>query len=70
MSTAELIRAWKDPEFRATLGDAMVDHPAGQMEVADRGLENADEKLGLAAGTFVRAGYCGFPPFSHGHGCH
>ncbi len=39
MSTAELVRAWKDPEFRATLTTTIPDHPAGQIELKDPGLE-------------------------------
>jgi mersacidin/lichenicidin family type 2 lantibiotic len=35
MSNLEIVRAWKDPQFRATLGDAMPDHPAGQIELPD-----------------------------------
>jgi mersacidin/lichenicidin family type 2 lantibiotic len=35
MSNLEVVRAWKDPEFRATLGCAVLDHPAGQIEFAD-----------------------------------
>ena len=35
MSNLEIVRAWKDPQFRATLGDAMPDHPAGQIELLD-----------------------------------
>ena len=35
MSNLEIVRAWKDPQFRPTLGDAMPDHPAGQIELLD-----------------------------------
>ena len=38
MSNREIVRAWKDPQFRATLGGAMPDHPAGQIHFACRGL--------------------------------
>ena len=34
MSTAEIIRAWKDPEYRSTVG-TMPAHPAGVIELAD-----------------------------------
>jgi|GEM_PF-4393333 len=35
MSNLEIVRAWKDPQFRATLGHAMPEHPAGQIELPD-----------------------------------
>lgn len=35
MSNLEVVRAWKDPEYRATLSAVMPDHPAGQIEFAD-----------------------------------
>jgi mersacidin/lichenicidin family type 2 lantibiotic len=35
MSNLEIVRAWKDPQFRATLGHAMPDHPAGQIVLPD-----------------------------------
>jgi mersacidin/lichenicidin family type 2 lantibiotic len=35
MSNLEVVRAWKDPEFRATLGSVIPDHPAGRIEFAD-----------------------------------
>jgi len=35
MSNSEIVRAWKDPQFRATLSDAMPDHPAGQIVLPD-----------------------------------
>jgi len=36
MSNSEILRAWKDPQFRATLGDATPDHPAGQIVLPDQ----------------------------------
>jgi mersacidin/lichenicidin family type 2 lantibiotic len=35
VSNLEVVRAWKDPEFRATLAAAVPDHPAGQIAFAD-----------------------------------
>ena len=35
MSNLEVVRAWKDPEFRATLSSVIPAHPAGQIEFAD-----------------------------------
>ena len=44
MSDTEIVRAWKNPEFRAKLGGAMPDHPAGQIHFAYPGL---DGKTGM-----------------------
>jgi mersacidin/lichenicidin family type 2 lantibiotic len=38
MSTAEVVRAWKDPEYRSTLNH-MPPHPAGQIELIDPDLD-------------------------------
>ncbi len=66
MSNGELIRAWKDPEFRATLEGAVVDHPAGDIELTDPGLETAGDKPGFASGTwFGRLSICACN--THGH---
>lgn len=43
MSNLEVVRAWKDPELRATLSGVMPDHPAGQIELTDPGLMDAVE---------------------------
>jgi mersacidin/lichenicidin family type 2 lantibiotic len=37
MSSAEIIRAWKDPEYRSTPSDAPI-HPAGVIERSDPAL--------------------------------
>ena len=37
MSTADIIRAWKDPEYRSTLSVTPA-HPAGSIELTDGGL--------------------------------
>jgi mersacidin/lichenicidin family type 2 lantibiotic len=37
MSNLDIIRAWKDPEFRATLAD-VPPHPAGEIEIELAGL--------------------------------
>ncbi len=34
MSNADIIRAWKDPEYRSTLG-VVPSHPAGLIELTD-----------------------------------
>jgi mersacidin/lichenicidin family type 2 lantibiotic len=50
MSTLDVIRGWKDEEYRRSLSDdqrAMLpDHPAGFIELAD-------EELDAAGGTLV-----------------
>ncbi|HEX6292735.1 MAG TPA: mersacidin/lichenicidin family type 2 lantibiotic [Herpetosiphonaceae bacterium] len=47
MSIENIIRAWKDEEYRASLSEteraALPEHPAGLVELTD-------EELGLAAG--------------------
>ena len=43
MSLQELIRAWKDPEYRATLSEKqrarLPKHPAGSIELSEQELE-------------------------------
>lgn len=56
MSNVDIVRAWKDPEYRLTLNE-MPPHPAGQIELAD---------LDLDGSTAVKSG--GFH-LTHGHGC-
>ena len=38
MSNLDIIRAWKDPEFRATLASIPA-HPAGEIDLAGAGLD-------------------------------
>lgn len=38
MSNADVVRAWKDPEYRSTL-NFLPTHPAGQIELADPDLD-------------------------------
>lgn len=60
MSNLDIVRAWKDPEYRSSLS-VMPPHPAGLIELADPGLE------GSAAGgqvRFITTNHCG-PT----HGC-
>jgi len=40
MSRFEIIRAWKDPEYRSTLSVVPM-HPAGQIELADSTLNRS-----------------------------
>ncbi len=41
MSNLEVVRAWNDPEYRATLGGFIPDHPAGQIEFVDSLLDRS-----------------------------
>lgn len=60
MSQFDIIRAWKDEEYRQTLSDAeramLPEHPAGIVELAD-----ADLKAVCGAGTYAYGtlGCCG-----------
>jgi len=40
MSNVDIVRAWKDPEYRLTLNE-MPPHPAGQIELADPDLDGS-----------------------------
>jgi mersacidin/lichenicidin family type 2 lantibiotic len=40
MSYSDIVRAWKDPEYRLTLNE-MPPHPAGQIELADPDLDGS-----------------------------
>ena len=40
MSNEDLIRAWKDEEYRQSLGDNAPQHPSGLVELTDEALEN------------------------------
>lgn len=54
MSNLEVVRAWKDPEFRATLSGVIPEHPAGEIEFADPSLDRSSaarlEPLDLSGG--------------------
>ena len=63
MSNAETIRAWKDPEYRSTLGP-MPTHPAGLIELADANLDGRAVKDGGFRAEAVRGG-----TFSTHHAC-
>jgi mersacidin/lichenicidin family type 2 lantibiotic len=52
MSNLDIIRAWKDPEFRSTLAFIPA-HPAGEIDLAGAGLD------GRAARSWTKD--CGFP---------
>ena len=40
MSNEDLIRAWKDEEYRKSLGETAPQHPSGLVELTDEALEN------------------------------
>jgi mersacidin/lichenicidin family type 2 lantibiotic len=50
MSPLDIIRAWKDEEYRLSLSDAeralLPEHPAGGIDLADGELHNAVGALG------------------------
>jgi mersacidin/lichenicidin family type 2 lantibiotic len=61
MSNQEIIRAWKDAEYRANLSEAarasLPAHPAGWLEVADSDLNPAMVGAkGLRVQSTIRAG--------------
>jgi mersacidin/lichenicidin family type 2 lantibiotic len=58
MSNLDIIRAWKDPEFRATLAD-VPPHPAGEIEI---------EPAGLGLDVHPTAYFCTFGCFT-AHTC-
>jgi mersacidin/lichenicidin family type 2 lantibiotic len=60
MKTNDVIRAWKDPAYRATLTqaqrDALPAHPAGDVEVPDSELQTIAG--GMRPETIVTRGCC------------
>ena len=56
MSNVDIVRAWKDPEYRLTLNE-MPPHPAGLIELADPDL---DGSTAVKSGRFH---------LTHGHPC-
>jgi mersacidin/lichenicidin family type 2 lantibiotic len=61
MTSSEVIRAWKDPEYRSNLSESemsmLPENPAGQIELSDRQLRNK-----FLFTTFVDS--CVKPPFN------
>lgn len=56
MSNFDIIRAWKDETFRASLSDiTLPENPAGQIEISDELLEE------------IQGGM--IPPWTHAIGC-
>ena len=51
MSTLDIIRAWKDEEYRLSLGEAAPAHPAGLVELTDADLEQ------VAGGNHSHSGH-------------
>ncbi len=67
MSKVDVIRAWKDPEYRATLSAEELSrlplHPAGLVELTDEQLSRAS---GLAAPAFTTAPECTMSTWNKG----
>ena len=56
MNKIDVIRAWRDPEYRATLSaDELPAHPAGLVELSDEELERA---AGLLSASLTTAQTC------------
>ena len=58
MSKLDVIRAWRDPEYRATLSAdelSRLSHPAGLIELSDDELERA---AGLLSASLTTAQTC------------
>ena len=65
MSHAEMIRAWKDPEYRSTLS-VVPSHPAGLIELADPQLSGS---AAVTDGGFtLETVRNNRNNFTHGHG--
>jgi mersacidin/lichenicidin family type 2 lantibiotic len=71
MSSQEIIRAWKDAEYRASLSEAarasLPAHPAAWLEVTDDALNpGMNRTSGLRVRSSLRSGRmhmsCTFPP--------
>ena len=60
MSHRDIIRAWKDADFRSSLSDSaralLPAHPAGLIELADPELNGATAARGLRVKSTLRAG--------------
>jgi mersacidin/lichenicidin family type 2 lantibiotic len=61
MSHRDIIRAWKDAEFRSSLSEAeramLPSHPAGSIELADPELERTSARAsGLRVKSTLKAG--------------
>jgi mersacidin/lichenicidin family type 2 lantibiotic len=61
MSHRDIIRAWKDAEFRSSLSEAelamLPSHPAGSIELADPGLDRTAARAnGLRVRSALKAG--------------
>lgn len=60
MSHRDIIRAWKDADFRSSLSDSaralLPAHPAGLIELADPELNGATAARGLRVKSTLKAG--------------
>ena len=61
MSHEEIIRAWKDPDYRASLSKAsrstLPDNPAGTIDLSDPTIQPARVLGGFRVKTGIRAGW-------------
>ena len=59
MASVDVVRAWKDPSYRATLGAeaaaSLPSHPAGLVEISDEELRQAS---GLNTNLMTTAWFC------------
>jgi mersacidin/lichenicidin family type 2 lantibiotic len=61
MSDLDIIRAWKDPEFRSTLASIPA-HPAGEIDLAGAGLDGCAAHNHTKDCTGGLLGDCTFDP--------
>ena len=62
MKNAEVIRAWKNADYRLSLSraerDSMPEHPAGHIELTDEELGGASGGIDLSTVAIFTAGQC------------
>lgn len=54
MNAQDIIRAWKDPQYREILGDEAPEHPAGVIELTDEELGTVYSAGGSSSGRNLR----------------
>jgi mersacidin/lichenicidin family type 2 lantibiotic len=64
MNKADIVRAWKDPLYRATLSPeqlaALPAHPAGILEISDDQMRSASGALVTTARTCTASSFGGW----------
>lgn len=53
MDREQIIRAWKDEEYRASLGESVPENPAGLIEIPDHRMDEAAGAITLGTCDFV-----------------